>query len=407
MFETYLEKYAALAIKIGVNVQPGQRLLIINAPPETAPFIRALTKAAYQAGARYVGVLWQDEHLGLIRLQHGSRESLSEFPTWTVDAMRQVAEEGGAHLSISARTPDILSGQDPEALKIIQQAANQHMQPISQLVMNVAMNWSVAGAVVPGWAAKVFPDVPVEQAIAQLWDAIFDACRVKEADPVAAWEQHIITMQRRGDYLTHKGYTALHYRAAGTDLMVGLPAGHRWISGRVTAGNGIPCVPNLPTEEIFTLPHRERVDGIVTSTKPLVYQGVSIENLTLKFENGKVIEAHADKGETDLNNLIQVDDGAARLGEVALVAHSSPISKLGFLFHSMLYDENASCHLALGRAYKIALDGKLDDAAFTAAGGNNSLIHADFMIGSAQMDIDGIRADGEREPIFRAGEWVI
>lgn len=406
MFETYLEKYAELAVKVGVNVQPGQRLLLIHVPLEVAPLVRAITRQAYLAGAKDVNVLWNDESLRLIQLQHGSRDGLSEFPTWIVTAMREIMEGGGAVLSLNGRDPDLLSGQDPEALKIIQRTMAQQMQPVNALISDMAANWCVIGVVVPGWAKKVFPDLPLEQATAQLWDAIFDVCRLKEADPVAAWEQHVEQLNQRIHILNDKAYTALHYRAPGTDLRVGLPDGHRWLGGRTTSRNGIPCIPNLPTEEVFTLPHKDRVDGTVTSTKPLVYQGMLIENFTLRFENGRVVEAQAEKGEAELNSLLSTDEGAARLGEVALVAHSSPISQRGVLFYNMLYDENASCHLALGRAYKFNLDPALSPEEFAAAGGNNSLIHIDFMMGAADLDIDGVRADGSHEPLFRAGEWV-
>jgi aminopeptidase len=407
-FEKLLAKYAQVAIKVGLNLQPGQRLMIINPPVETAPLVRLVTKCAYEAGARYVAVIWQDEQLRLLQLRYGSRESLEEFPTWNVTAMKDYAENGGAQLAISSRHPDLFAGQDPEALKIIQRTTNRNLAPVNKLISQNAMNWSVVAAPIDGWAAKVFPDMETDDAIAHLWDTIFEVCRIKRDDPVDAWKRHVADLQARSAYLTQKAYTALKYRAPGTDLTIGLPEGHIWLGGSVQAGNGITCVPNLPTEEVFTLPHQDRVEGVVTATKPLSYQGAMMEDFTLTFEKGHVVNVQAKIGEAILKDLISTDEGGSALGEVALVPNSSPVSRTGKLFYNTLFDENASCHLALGRAYNVSLQGgaALTDEQFAAAGGNSSLIHVDFMVGSDALDIDGIRAGGGAEAVMRGGEWV-
>jgi aminopeptidase len=260
----------------------------------------------------------------------------------------------------------------------------------------------------PSWAKKIFPELPVEQAQSKLWEAIFSACRIDLPDPVQAWMDHTDKLIKFRDYLNAKRYTTLHYTAPGTDLTIGLPEKHLWEGGGGTFKNGIFCIPNLPTEEVFTAPHKDKVDGVVKSTFPLNLQGVLIEDFSITFENGCAVEVTAKKGEEDLRKLIETDENAGRLGECAIVPNSSPIGQRGFLFYNTLFDENASCHLALGNAYRYSIEGGSDmtEEEFAAHGGNKSLIHVDFMIGSAEMNIDGIQPDGTLEPILRQGEWA-
>jgi aminopeptidase len=267
----------------------------------------------------------------------------------------------------------------------------------------------VVAAASPAWAAKVFPDLPVDQAEAKLWEAIFQITRVDQPDPVAAWEQHVKNLLKRAQYLNQKRYTALKYTAPGTDLTVGLPEGHKWISAREKTQSGIEFIANLPTEEVFTLPHREQTHGTVKASMPLSYGGTLIEDFHLTFENGRVVNVHAGKNEPALKRLIDTDEGASRLGEAALVPVDSPIAQRGHLFFDSLIDENASCHLAVGRAYRINLEGShdLSDQEFMQRGGNISMAHVDFMVGSQDMDIDGIRQDGSSEPVFRHGKWAV
>jgi aminopeptidase len=284
----------------------------------------------------------------------------------------------------------------------------ENYKPVGTAVSRDAINWCLAAAASPAWAAKIFPKLETEQAEKKLWEAIFETTRVDQDDPIKAWEKHIKNLAARANYLQAKQYSALRYQAPGTDLTLGLPHGHRWVSARMPAENGVEFTANLPTEEVFTMPDRRRAEGTVSATLPLSYGGALIEDFSVTFENGRAIKAHAKKNQAILKKLIETDEGASHLGEAALVPASSPIAKRGHLFYNTLFDENAACHLAIGRAYRFSLTGgeKLTDEEFLAAGGNNSLTHVDFMIGSPKMDIEGIKEDGSREPVMRKGEWA-
>jgi aminopeptidase len=406
-FEENLRKYAELAVKIGVNVQPGQRV-IVQAGIDQALLARLIVASAYDAGARLVDVIWEDEQVQLIRFQRAPRDSFEEAPDWLPNAFLECAQQGGARISIRGNDPDLLKDQDPELVALSRKAMSIKLQPFADLLMRSELNWLVISAPVASWAAKVFPDLPAEQQISRLWDMIFDVCRLKQADPIAAWEQHITQLSARAEYLNRKQYAMLHYRAPGTDLRVGLPKGHIWKSARDTSTKGVVFVPNMPTEEVFTLPHNQQVNGVVAASKPLNYGGALIENFRLTFAEGRVVGVDAEAGGDTLRQLIATDENAARLGEVALVPHSSPIAQSGLLFYNTLFDENAASHFALGRAYRFTLTGgaTMSDQDFGQAGGNNSLIHVDFMIGSAEMDIDGLTEAGTAEPVMRAGEWA-
>jgi aminopeptidase len=412
-FERNLQKYAELAVRVGLNLRPGQRLLVRAPSPygvafEHAALVRYVAEAAYKAGARLVDVFWGDEQMELIRFAHAPRDSFAEFPKWKLAIPLEYAERGDAILTISATDPSLLSGQDPTLVGVFQDTMWKEMAPYLRHGTSNTMNWCVISAARPSWAKKMFPKLTAEKALAKQWATIFKMCRVDADDPVAAWQEHIRNLQTRSKYLNQKQYSALHYTAPGTDLTLGLPKGHHWASAREIAKNGIEFTANLPTEETFTMGDRTRADGIVTSTKTLNYGGSLIEGIVVRFENGRVVESHASKGEDVLRKMIATDEGSARLGEIAIVPHSSPISKSGLMFHNTLYDENASCHIALGRAYKFNMQGGLNltDEEFAARGGNQSLIHVDFMIGSDKMDIDGITSDGRIEPVLRKGEWA-
>lgn len=407
-FNDKLQNLADLAVKIGVGLQPGQRLLI-RAPIESAPLVRRVTEAAYKAGARLVDVVWADDALTLLRFQHAPRDSFEEYPDWHVAALMDIAGRHDATLSVMATDPDLLKGQDPDLVALTERVHRTRTLPFAEKVMNDELNWSIVSHPLESWAAKVFPTLPDDLREPKLWDAIFQTCRADQPDPVAAWEAHLARLAERRDWLNAKQYTALHYQAPGTDFRLGLPQNHLWHGGRKETLDGIPYIPNMPTEEVFTMPHREQAEGVVTSSKPLSYAGVLIENFTLRFEQGRVVNFSAEKGEAALRKLVEMDEGSARLGEVALVPHSNPISQSGVLFYNTLFDENAASHVALGRAYRFCLEDGPHMSAdeFSAAGGNNSLAHVDFMIGSAAMDIDGVRADGSVEPVMRAGEWAV
>lgn len=412
-FEQNLKKYAELAIRVGLNLRPGQRLLVRAPSPygvafEHAPLVRYVAEAAYKAGARLVDVYWGDEQMELIRFAHAPRDSFAEFPKWKLAIPLEYAERGDAVLTISATDPSLLSGQDPALVGVFQDTMWKEMAPYLRHGTSNSMNWCVISAARLSWAKKMFPKLTAEKALAKQWQTIFKMCRVDADDPVAAWQEHIRNLQARSAYLNQKQYSALKYSAPGTDVTLGLTKGHHWASAREMAKNGIEFTANIPTEETFTMADRTRADGIVTSTKTLNYGGSLIEGIVVRFENGRVVESHASKGEDVLRKMIATDEGSARLGEIAIVPHSSPISKSGLMFHNTLFDENASCHIALGRAYKFNMQGGLNltDEEFAARGGNQSLIHVDFMIGSDKMDIDGITSDGRAEPVLRKGEWA-
>jgi aminopeptidase len=406
-FEQKLANYADLAVKVGLNIQPGQHL-IIRAPIESAPLARLIVASAYKSGARLVDVMWDDDAVTLARFQHAPRDSFKEFPTWRTEALRQHAQNGDAILSIYAADPDLLKDQDPELIAIAQKTALEHATPFRDYVMRDAINWSIVAYPIPAWAAKIYPDLPPAGQVADLWEAIFAVCRLDQADPVSAWQGHIKGLVARSDYLNHKAYAALKLTSPGTDLTVGLPPGHIWKSAQSTSAAGITFTPNMPTEEVFTLPHKDQTEGMVTASRPLSYGGNLIENFSLTFEHGRVVKVTAARGEVLLRSLIDTDEGAARLGEIALVPDSSPISQSGLLFYNTLFDENAASHIALGRAYKFTLEGgkAMSDEEFAAGGGNTSLTHVDFMIGSAQMNVDGIKENGSTEPVMRNGEWA-
>jgi aminopeptidase len=413
-FDARLRAYAELTVKVGLNLQPDQRLLIIGPVAnggcslEAAPLVRHITAAAYGAGARLVETLWGDEALLGARLQHAPRDSFDEFSAWLPGALVQHVEGGHAVLSIYANDPDQLKDYQPDLVAAVQQATARAVRPFREHISRNRTNWGVVAAAAGAWAARVYPDLPPAEQMAALWGAIERLCRLDRPDPIAAWETHLADLAARTDDLNAKRYTALRYTGPGTRLTIGLPDGHLWVGGRSTAASGIRFAPNLPTEEVFTMPHKDRVDGTVRSTKPLSYGGTLIEGFSLTFAGGRVVDVTAEKGEAVLRRLVAMDPGAARLGELALVPHSSPVAQTGVLFYNTLFDENAASHVALGAAYKFTLRGGegLTDEAFEEAGGNRSATHVDFMIGSPDLDVDGVRADGGAEPVMRRGEWV-
>ena len=407
-FKKSLEKFAEVVIKIGVNVQPGQRVLITPWTDSTE-FVRLLTVQAYKAGASFVDVLWDDEPLRLTRVEHAPEDSFGYFSEWRRNAIIEAGKRGDAIIRMASPDPTLLLEQDADLVKAFQQAQMKQLQPYFDLVRSRGINWVGIGVPTARWAAKVFPDVPEEQRIEKMWEVIFKMCRISTTDdPLAEWERHIANLAARSLYFNQKKFTALKLTAPGTDLWIGLPEGQQWLSARMDSIAGIPSVVNIPTEETFTAPHRTQVNGTVRATKPLNVRGMMyIDKFSLTFKDGKVVEAKAEVGEEHLHNLLDTDENARYLGEIALVPHSSPISQSGYLFLNTLYDENASCHIALGSAYRFSIAGgeEMTPEEFEAAGGNSSLIHTDFMIGSSEMDIDGVTADGKLEPVMREGEW--
>lgn len=413
-FDSMLRTYADLTIQVGLNLRAGQRLLIIGplanggVSLEAAPLVRTITESAFRAGARGVEALWGDEAMQLARFRLAPRESFDEFSRWLPDALVQHVEAGDAVLSVYANDPDQLKDEDPRLVTALQQATARAVRPFRDRISRNATNWSIVAAAVPAWARKVFPRLDAEQGVDELWHAIVRLCRLDRPDPVAAWRAHLDALAARKKRLNESRYTALKYRGPGTALTIGLPDDHVWVSGQSTSANGILFAPNIPTEEVFTMPHKDRVDGHVSSSKPLSYGGTLIDGFRLEFVEGRAVKVTAAQGEEMFRELVATDPGAARLGEIALVPHGSPISQSGLLFYNTLFDENAASHVALGAAYKFTMAGgeQMTDEAFERAGGNRSAVHVDFMIGSGALDVDGVRRDGAVEPLMRQGEWV-
>ena len=402
-----LDRLAEVSIRVGLNLQPGQDL-IISAPVEALPLVRRLASEAYRNGAGVVTTFLSDDQLTLARFENATDDSLDRAPSWMFEAMGEAFNDNTARLAVSAANPLLLANQDPARVARAAKATSMAAKPAMEPITNFATNWNIVSYPGRAWARQVFPDKGEDDAVASLAAAIFSISRVDREDPISAWEDHQRTLTERQDWLNEQSFHSLHYKAPGTDFTLGLADGHEWKGGASTSLNGISCTPNIPTEEVFTTPHAERAEGTVRASKPLVHMGTLIDGIEVRFEGGRLVEARAEEGEEVFLKLLETDEGASRLGEVALVPHSSPISESGLLFYNTLYDENASCHIALGQCYSKCFKGDIgnDKDAVAAAGGNSSNIHVDWMIGSAELDIDGISEDGERTPVMRRGEWA-
>ena len=402
-----LDRLAELATKVGLQLKAGQDLLV-TAPTAALPLVRKVAEHAYRAGAGLVTPVLSDETVTLARYRYAPDDGFDRAAGWLYDGMSKAFAANTARLAIVGDNPMLLAGENPIKVARASKANSVAYQPALEKIVNFDINWNIIAYPSLSWAKQVFPEDEEDVAVARLADAIFAASRVDNDDPIAAWEKHNATLRNRTEWLNGQRFSALHYFGAGMDLTIGLAEGHEWVGGASTAKNGITCNPNIPTEEVFTTPHARRVSGHVVSTKPLSYQGSLIDGIAVRFEEGCIVAAKAARGEEVLNKVLDTDEGARRLGEVALVPHSSPISKSGLLFFNTLFDENAACHIALGQCYsKCFVDGaKLTPEQIAARGGNKSLIHIDWMIGSDQTDIDGIHADGRRVPVFRKGEWA-
>jgi len=413
-FERKLEKYAEVAVRVGNNLQPGQRLLIIGrwlnrgVPPELTQLVQKITVAAYDAGAPYVDVIWADQQTDLLRYKHAPRDSFEEYPKWFLAALLEYLERGDALMVIFAENPELLKDQDPGLVSLATKTAIANFEPGLKYVTGNIVNWVGLSAPISDWADLVLPDIPQEERLDRMWEAMFNICRVDQDDPIQAWKDHLENLGQRCVYLNDKKYSALKYSGPGTDITIGLANDHRWQSGGMKTTAGINYTANIPTEEVFCLPDKDRVDGVVSAVMPLSYGGTLIEDFQLTFKDGKVVGVEVEKGEAALQTILNMDEGARHLGEVALVPHSSPISQLGWLFYNTLYDENASSHIALGRGIRACLSGgpQMSNEQFDAAGGNYSKVHVDFMIGSDKLAIDGINEDGSAEPVMRQGEWA-
>jgi aminopeptidase len=405
--EQKLNLFAEVAVRVGLGLAPGQEL-VMTASLDSLDLARRITEQAYRAGASLVTTLFTDDEATLMRYRFAPDESFDCAPKWLYDGMAAAFKSGAARLAIAGANPTLLSNEDPDKVGRANRAVSQSYRPALELITRHEINWTIVASATPAWAAAMFPEDAPDVAMARLWEAIFQTTRINTDDPVAEWKRHDTGLQKRAACMNEKRYSALQYRGPGTDVRLGLADDHLWLGGGTTAGNGIYCIANMPTEEIFTTPHKDRADGTITATKPLSHQGTMIEGIHVRFEHGRIVEAHATRGQEVLRKLIDTDDGARRLGEVALVPHSSPIAHSGMLFYNTLFDENAASHIALGQAYSSCVrDGdKLAPAELAAKGANDSLIHVDWMIGSGQLDIDGITASDAVEPLMRQGEWV-
>lgn len=408
--DAMLDRYADLLVRVGVNLQPGQALVIGQpgmSTVEIAGFVRRLARKGWEAGASDVHVPWGDGEISRLRLQHASDAVLTSVPPWVVQQLTQLADEGAAFLAPMSQDPGLFAGVDPTRLAASRTASSMATRHFREKLERSQIAWSIGAIPTAAWARQVFPELNEAEAVQRLWGYVFHVMRLDTPDPVAAWKAHVADLSARMDALNAAHFTRLHYRAPGTDLTIDLPRRHVWLGGGETSERGVYFLPNMPTEEVFTLPQRDGVDGVVRATLPLTVGGVLIEDFSVRFERGRIVDFSATTGYDMLKGVIETDEGSHYLGEVALVPHSSPCNVGRPLYHTLL-DENAACHLAIGMAYPISLQGggEMSAEQLAAEGANASHAHVDFMVGSAQLDIDGETASGEHVPVMRSGMWA-
>lgn len=408
-----IEQYADLYVRVGLNVQPGQTVFLgalRGVPVENADFVRKVTEKAYDAGARRVHVNFGDDQLTRLHLARVPEEALADVPTHMIRWYEEAAEGGAAFGSITGSSPDALAGIDPARFTRASQALSRATSTFSAMTGAMQVSWCIIAVPTAGWAAKVLPEIPAGEQVERLWKYILQASRVTGGDPVQAWQEHIQRLGERRGLLNRYRFRQLRLRATGTDLRVDLPEKHEWVAvGSTSTPNGTPFVPNIPSEEVFTVPHRTGVNGVVRSTLPLNLSGTTVRGISLKLEHGRIVDFDAESGREVLKGVIETDEGSRHLGEIALVPVDSPIAQTGKLFYNTLYDENASVHIAIGRGLPPCIQGSstMNPAQLEAEGMNLSAAHLDFMIGSEEMEIDGEKADGQVLPVFRNGRWVI
>ena len=402
-----IDRLAELAVKTGLALIPGQDLMI-TAPIEALPLVRKITDYAYKSGACVVTPIFSDPEMVLSRYRNALDASFDQAANWLYDGMGAAFDNNTARLAIVGDDPMLLANEDPEKVGRVNKANSQALTPARERITRFDINWNIVAWPGLAWAKRMFPDLPENEAQGKLAEAIFSASRVNVSNPIEAWNNHNKNLRKRSNWLNQQNFASLHFSGPGTDLKVGLADGHEWMGGASLARNGITCNPNIPSEEVFTTPHCMKVQGTVSSTKPLSHQGTLIDNICVKFEAGSITEAHASKGEEVLLKVLDSDEGARRLGEVALVPHSSPISQSGLLFYNTLFDENAASHIALGQCYSKCFKGgeNLSKDEIIKRGGNSSMIHIDWMIGSEEINVDGMNSNGASIPIFRNGEWA-
>lgn len=408
-FDNLLQKYADLIVNKGIAVIEDDYVLI-NADIEQAPLVRLIVESAYNRGAQKVIVNWADDILSRLNYQGQTIETLVDIPKYKIDEAHGLLEKRAKRIALRSSNPNAFKGVDPKKISESQLAQSLALEEVRNATQANVVSWIVAAGAGAEWAKLVFPELATnEEQVDALWDQIFKTTRVYEEDPIKAWDDHEATLQEKADFLNQAQFDQLHYTGPGTDFTLGLPHNHVWESAGSYNKNGEKFIANMPTEEVFTAPDFRRADGVIQSSKPLSYGGTVINKMTFQFENGEVVHASAEEGEETLLNLLNDNKGAKSLGEVALVPHKSPISQSGITFFNTLFDENASNHLALGQAYATSVVGgaDLNQDELKEAGLNRSTVHVDFMVGNAEMNIDGINEDGSRTPIFRNGEWAI
>lgn len=408
--EELLKKYADVAVRIGVNVQKGQTL-VINSPVECADFARALTKAGYEAGAKEVYVEWNDDTCTRLKYLHASEEVFEDIPQWRVDRELSFARGGAAFLDIYAEDPELFKGVDPKRIAKYSKIASTKLKEVHERTLTNKNAWSIVSIPTKSWAEKVFSEKSSEEAVKDLWYAIFKVARMDKNDPVQEWTDHLNNLNNKSVALNKIQLKKLHYtNSLGTDLWIELPKGHLWMSGSgKVQETGVSFIPNMPTEEVFTVPDKNHVNGVVYSALPLSHNGNLVKNFKITFKDGKVVDYDAECGKETLKTIIETDEGATRLGEVALVPYDSPISQSGILFYNTLFDENASCHLALGAAYLPSFKNyeNMSKEELDKCGINDSLTHVDFMVGTKDLNITGYTESGEEVQIFNEGNWAI
>lgn len=404
-----MEKYAELAVRVGANMQKGQEV-VIRCDVQCAEFAHLIAAKAYEFGAKLVHMEWHDEKLDRINMLNATKEAIADIPQYRKAMWDYSIERKCCLISISAEDPNKYKGCDPAKLSAYQVAFQLARQAFRNATMSNYLRWTIVSIPTPAWAQQIFPNDTVDVAVDKLWNAIGHIMRLDQADPTAAWEKHITTLVRRAEFLTRHNFEYIHMtNAQGTDLTVGLAEDHVWIAAQEEGQDGIPFTANMPTEEIFTAPHNRKINGTITNALPLVNNGNVIDNFSITFKNGKVVDYTAEIGYDTLKGLLSSDEGVLSLGEIALIGKNSPIAESGILFYNTLFDENASCHLAFGASYPTTVKGGNDMTAeqLAAHGMNQSIQHVDFMVGTKDIDIDGIAYDGKVTPLFRNGEWVI
>jgi len=408
MFQENLRKYANLLLRKGVNLQEGQEI-VISSSTDHAYFVEMLVDICYKdIKSGTVHINWGNDRITRSKYEHATQEVLNHVPNYSVEKMKELVAKGACTLGVGAANPDLLKGIDPKRIAEAGKSSAKVMRPFVKYRMDGTMRWCGSAIASETWAKKVFPDLQADKAVEKLWDYIFKATRVDLEDPVAAWDAHNNLLQDKTAWLNEMDFDALHYEGEGTDLMVGLCEKHLWVSAGQKGKEDIFYIPNIPTEEVFTTPSRTNVNGKLKATMPLNMRGSLIKDFSFVFKDGKVVDFEAKEGKEALELLLKMDDGASRLGEVALVPDNSPISNLNTLFYNTLYDENASCHFAVGNAIAFAIkDGfDLSNEEKEALDINHSLTHVDFMVGSAELNITGIKKDGTKVPVFTKGNWA-